>query len=680
MDIAERIRALREQLHEHRHRYYVLDDPTISDADYDTLLRQLQELEEAHPEHDDPNSPTRIVGGEPLPQFEQVRREKRMLSLGNAFSEEELREFEERLCRELGKDEPDFDYMVEPKIDGLAIELTYEHGEMVLASTRGDGEVGENVTANVRTIGAIPLRLRHEAPPERVQVRGEIYMRHEAFEQLNAARKEADEKVFANPRNAAAGSLRQLDSRVTASRRLDFFAYGLGLSEGLEVSSQSESLELFRSWGFTINPHAERCQGIDAVLDYLKRFEGLRKTLNYEIDGVVVKVNSFDLQEDMGATSHHPRWAIAYKYPSVGQLTRVEDILFSVGRTGAVTPVAQLRPVVVGGVVVQNATLHNEDELKRKDVRIGDTVEVKRAGDVIPEVVRVLEEHRVGSERPTQMPERCPECGTPLQRGEGEAVTLCPNIISCPAQVKGRIIHFASRKAMDIDGLGDKYVHQLVDKGMVQDAADLYHLAKEDLFKFDRMGDRLAENLLNAIEASKQQPLHRLIYALGIRLVGQRSSSILAQRFPSLTAVMEADEETLVAIHEIGPLIVQSLQAFFAEERNRTLVTRLKEAGVDPQAEVAERVSDRFAGKSFVLTGTLPTLTRDEAAEMITIRGGTVKSSVSKKTDYVVAGEKAGSKLEKANKLGVTVIDEDDLKALCEEGADEKAEATSEPA
>lgn len=664
MSPKERIEKLRAELHEHRYRYYTLDEPTISDADYDALIQQLQKLEEEYPEYDDPNSPTRTVGGEPLDAFEQVRREQPMLSLGNAFNEGDLREFEERLCRTLAMEAPDFTYVVEPKIDGLAIEVTYEEGRLTLATTRGDGQVGENVTANVRTIGQIPLQLRTEQPPAKVQIRGEVYMTEEAFQALNASREEQGEKVFANPRNAAAGSLRQLDSKITASRRLGYFAYGMGVTEGFAVTNQVDALKAFEGWGFTVNPHTEVCHNIDDVLAFLKRFEGRRKDLPYEIDGLVVKVNDFALQEELGATSHHPRWAIAYKYPSEGKLTRVVDVIFSVGRTGAVTPVAQLKPVVVGGVVVQNATLHNEDELRRKDVRIGDTVEVKRAGDVIPEVVRVVTDYRTDAEMEVRMPEECPVCGTPTERSEGEAATYCPNVWGCPAQVKGRIIHFASRKALDIDGVGEKYIDQLVEKEIIGDAADLFTLTKEDFFKFERMGDRLAQKLLDAIAASKEQPLHRLIFGLGIRMVGERASQILARHFGSIDALAEASEEELVAISEIGPLMAQSIREYFSEPQNQELLRKLKAAGVDPRPEGGERQSDALAGKTFVLTGTLPTYTRDEAAAIIESHGGTVKSSVSKKTDYLLAGEKAGSKLEKAEKLGVPVLDEDAFRDL----------------
>lgn len=655
---------LRAKLRYHSYRYYVLDAPEISDAEYDLLFRRLQELEAAHPELDDPTSPTRRVGGEPLEAFPKVRRERPMLSLGNAFSTEELQDFHSRILRELGWEaDAAVDYMVEPKIDGLALELTYREGRLVQAATRGDGEVGEDVTPNVRTIGAIPLVLGgHEGQadsfPTVVQVRGEVYMTHEAFRQLNLQREAAGEKQFANPRNAAAGSLRQLDSRITATRRLDFFAYGLGLYEGASpLARQSETLELFRRWGFAVNPHTQHCQGIAAVISFLNRFESARKGLNYEVDGAVVKVDEFRLQEDLGATGHSPRWAIAYKYPSQGEVTRVDDVIFSVGRTGAITPVAQLKPVVVGGVVVRNATLHNEDELRRKDVRLGDMVVVKRAGEVIPEVERVLTEYRTGAEVLVTMPERCPVCDSPTQRQAGLAVTRCTNE-HCPAVVKGRIIHFASKKAMDIDGLGDKFIEQMVDKGLIRDAADLYRLTKEDLFRFERMGERLAANLLASIEHSKQAALDRLLFGLGIRHVGERAAQLLAEHFGSMDALRQASEADLTRIHEVGPELARSVTEWFAQPDSLSLLDRLREVGIDPQAAAPQKISETLLGKSFVLTGTLPSMTREEAEALIISHGGTVKGSVSKNTDFVLAGEKAGSKLEKAEKLGVKVIDE----------------------
>ncbi len=663
MDLEEarlKARALREQIEYHNYRYYVLDDPVISDAEYDRLMRELQTLEREFPELITPDSPTQRVGGEPRPGFTTVRHFTPMLSLANAFDEESLREFDRRV-RELVGGEP-VEYVVEPKIDGLAVSLYYENGLLVWGATRGDGEVGEDITPNLKTIRSIPLRLRASGV-RRVEVRGEAYMPKAAFAELNAAREEAGEPAFANPRNAAAGSLRQLDPRVTAARQLNIYVYGLGLVEGPVLATHADALAWLREAGFRVNPGHRVCDSIEEVLAYCREWEGKRFDLPYVIDGMVVKVNSLDQQRRLGATLKSPRWAVAFKFPPEQAVTVIEDIIVRVGRTGVLTPTALFRPVRLAGTTVSRATLHNEDLIREKDVRIGDHVVVQKAGDVIPEVVRVLPERRTGGERSYTLPRECPACGASTVRLEGEVARRCPNM-ACPAQLHERLIHFASRNAMDIAGLGPKIIAQLLDRGLVRNAADLYALRYEDLVGLERLGPKSAQNLLRAIAESKDRPLAQLIFGLGIRHVGERAARVLAERFGSLKNLMAASEEELQGIPEVGPKIAASVVAFFAAEENREIVRRLERAGVRTREEVRVRGDLPLAGKTFVLTGALERFTRQEAERLIAELGGRVASSVSRKTDYVVVGENPGSKLTRAVALGIPLLSEEEFLAL----------------
>ncbi len=658
----KRIEALRQQLNYHSYRYYVLDDPELTDADYDRMFRELQELEEQFPDLITPDSPTQRVGGEPLAAFEPVRHATPMLSLDNAFDDQELRDFDARLHRLLEIEEP-FEYTVEPKMDGVAVELVYINGLFEVGSTRGDGVTGENITANLKTIKSIPLRLRDEeiSLPARLDVRGEVYYPTEAFKKLNREREEAGEPTFVNPRNSASGSLRQLDPAITATRPLDIFVYGLGLIEGYELTSQWQALHAFKKWGLRVNPLITLCTGIEAAIEHYHNFVRMRESLPYEIDGVVIKLNEFRLQERAGVRSRSPRWAIARKFPAHQETTRVVDIIAQVGRTGAITPVAILEPVMVGGVEVRRATLHNQDEIDRKDIRVGDTVIIQRAGDVIPEIIKVVTSKRGTNTQKYTLPKTCPACGSQLVRLEGEAVLRCENI-TCPAQIKESIKHFASKGAMDIDGLGDKLVGQLLDKGLISSHADLYFLQRDQLIGLDRMAEKSADNLLRAIDSSRRVPLDRFLYALGIRHVGEHIAKVLAQHYGELKKIMRAQEEELMAINEIGPQVASSIVTFFREPRNQKLIERLFEGGVRIEKQQGAAEADqRFAGKTFVFTGALEKFTRKEAEKLVEERGGRAASSVSKKTDYLVAGPGAGSKLEKASGLGVAVITEDDF-------------------
>ncbi|HHL71759.1 MAG TPA: NAD-dependent DNA ligase LigA [Bacteroidetes bacterium] len=659
----KRIEALREQLNYHSYRYYVLDDPELTDADYDRMFRELQELEEQFPDLITPDSPTQRVGGEPLAAFEPVRHATPMLSLDNAFDDQELRDFDARLHRLLEIEEP-FEYTVEPKMDGVAVELVYINGLFEVGSTRGDGVTGENITANLKTIKSIPLRLRDEeiSLPARLDVRGEVYYPTEAFKKLNREREEAGEPTFVNPRNSASGSLRQLDPAITATRPLDIFVYGLGLIEGYELTSQWQALLAFKKWGLRVNPLITLCTGIEAAIEHYHNFVRMRESLPYEIDGVVIKLNEFRLQEKAGVRSRSPRWAIARKFPAHQETTRVVDIIAQVGRTGAITPVAILEPVMVGGVEVRRATLHNQDEIDRKDIRVGDTVIIQRAGDVIPEIIKVVTSKRGTNTQKYTLPKTCPACGSQLVRLEGEAVLRCENI-TCPAQIKESIKHFASKGAMDIDGLGDKLVEQLLAKGLISSHADLYFLQRDQLIGLDRMAEKSADNLLRAIDSSRRVPLDRFLYALGIRHVGEHIAKVLAQHYGELKKIMRAQEDELMAINEIGPQVASSIVTFFREPRNQKLIERLFEGGVriEKQQGPAAEADQRFAGKTFVFTGALEKFTRKEAEKLVEERGGRAASSVSKKTDYLVAGPGAGSKLEKARSLGVAVITEDDF-------------------
>lgn len=662
-EVKARVDWLREQIRYHDYRYYVLDEPEISDAEYDRLFRELEQLEAAYPELITPDSPTQRVSGTPAEKFETVEHRQPMLSLENAFSEAEVRDFEERIQRFLRQPGP-FDYVLEPKMDGLAVNLTYEHGRLVLGATRGDGYRGENVTANIKTIKTIPLVLRtdQEPVPPLLEVRGEVYMEIADFKKLNAEREAKGEPVFANPRNAAAGSLRQLDPSITASRPLKIYCYGIGEVSGREFSSHWEVLQALKAWGLRINPYIEQGRGIEAAISYHHRLEQQRHGLPYEIDGVVIKINSLELQARLGIKTRSPRWALAYKFAATQATTRILDIRVQVGRTGAVTPTAIMEPVEIGGVTVSRATLHNEDEVKRKDVRIGDWVLVQRAGDVIPEVVKVITSRRTGNEKPFEMPRNCPVCGTPLVRPPGEAITRCPNP-DCSGQLKRAIRHFASKGAMDIDGLGEKIIEQLVDNGLVQNVADLYRLQVEDLLPLERFAEKSAQNIVKAIQNSKNPPLARFIYALGIRYVGEATANLLAQHFQSLEALQQATEEELMQIEGIGPQVARSIREYFTNSRQLELLAKLRQVGVQPQAP-SRPAAAPLAGKTFVFTGGLQHFSREEAKALVLARGGKVSSSVSAKTDYVVVGENPGSKLLKARELGVRILTEAEFEAL----------------
>jgi DNA ligase (NAD+) len=660
---------LRAELNRHSHAYYVLDNPSIPDADYDKLFSELQGLEQEHPELITPDSPTQRVGGAPLPQFAQVRHSLPMLSLNNAFDEADIVGFDRRVKEGLEADAA-VEYSTELKFDGLAISLRYEDGALVQAATRGDGMTGENVTANVRTVKAIPLRLHTDRPPAVLEVRGEVLMYKSDFARLNARQREAGQKEFVNPRNAAAGSLRQLDSRITAQRTLRFFAYGIGVLEGAELpSSHFGMLDWYASLGLPVCRERAVVKGAQEMLDFFHGIGEKRKQLPYDIDGVVYKVNRLEHQQRLGFVSRAPRFAVAHKFPAEEATTVVQDIGVQVGRTGAITPVARLTPVFVGGVTVTNATLHNEDEVNRKDIRIGDTVIVRRAGDVIPEVVSHVPELRPADARKFVMPVACPVCGSPIVRLEEEAIARCSGgWIKCPAQRKGGLLHFVSRRAMDIEGLGEQLVEQLVDKHVITTAADLYKLGLTSLAELDRMAKKSAQNVLDALEKSKHTTLARFIYALGIRHVGEATAKELASHFGNLDAFIQASEEQLLEVADIGPVVARSIRSFLSDPLNLELIEQLRAAGVTwtestPSADKPKVLQ----GKTFVLTGTLPNLTRDQAAEMIEAAGGKVAGSVSKKTSYVVAGEDAGSKLTKAQELGVPILDEAGLRQLLEE-------------
>jgi len=666
----QRVEFLRSELYRHNYRYFVLDDPEISDAEYDRMMQELISIEQAHPELASPDSPSARVGSPPLEKFETVRHAVPMLSLDKGFSEEELLAFDKRVHRSLETDE-NVRYTAEPKLDGVAVELVYENGRLAMASTRGDGEVGEVITPNIKTIAAVPLVLQaraDEAPPGLLEVRGEVFITKENFKALNEHRLSEALPLFANPRNAAAGSLRQLDSRITARRPLDIFIYGIGTApELMAADSHGEALRRLQLFGFPVNPLTRYQIPLDEVLAYYRHLDERRLSLDYEIDGMVVKVDRFSWQQRLGTTSRRPRWAIAIKFEALQERTRVLDIQVQVGRTGALTPVAHLEPVNVGGVTVSRASLHNEDEVKKKDVRIGDRVFVQRAGDVIPEVVKVIESARQGSEKEFQMPQTCPVCGARAVRDE-EAITRCINV-ACPAQLKANIKHFASKAAFDIDGLGDKLIDQLVEKGLVRQYADIFHLSHDQLRELERMGDKSAENLIHAIDASREVSLSRLLYAIGIRHVGQHTAGLLAARYPDLDALSRAGEGELAAIDGIGPVVAKSIADFFSRSENLASISALQEAGVVIRSEQASSDqqapgSSALSGKSVVLTGRLETLSRDQARKQIEAAGGKVTGSVSSKTDYVVAGEAAGSKLDKARELGISVLSESDLKTL----------------
>ncbi len=659
----KKINELAQKIEHHNYLYYVLDQPEISDAEYDRLMRELSELEQQHPEMITADSPTQRVGGERLEAFEPVQHSMPMLSLDNSLNEDEIVEFDQRIRRNLGTSQH-IHYVCEPKLDGLAVELVYENGTLTVASTRGDGAVGEDVTQNIRTIKSVPLRLRPlNGNPVRLDVRGEVILGISAFEKINRDREEQGEATFANPRNAAAGSLRQLDPQITAQRPLDIYCYGVGRTDGLEVASQWDLLQLFKQLGLKVNPLVRQCNGIDEVKAYHQEMLEQRETLAYEIDGIVVKVNDFALQQQLGIKTRSPRWAMAYKFPARQETTQIKDIIAQVGRTGALTPVAIMQPVNVGGVEVSRATLHNQDEIDRKDVRIGDWVVIQRAGDVIPEVVKVITSKRTGHEKAYTLPSECPVCGSETVRIEGEAAQRCINV-SCPAQVKERIYHFASKGAMDIDGLGSKLVDQLVEKGYVTNVADLYFLTQEQLAGLERMAEKSAKNIIDAIQESKDRSIDRVLFALGIRFVGEHVARVLVKAFPTFTALQKADKEELMNVHEIGPQVAESVVDFFSKEENLNMIERLKQGGLKMRPLESATEEQRFADKTLVFTGTLQTMTRKEAQSITESLGGRAASSVSKNTDYVVAGENAGSKLSKAEELGLTIISETEFKSM----------------
>ncbi len=659
---AERARILRDELQKHNIAYYVHDAPAVSDAEYDALMRELTALETTFPELVSPDSPTQRVGAAPVSAFGSVTHKRPMLSLGNAFSADDLREFDKRAKRTLGMDlDAPVEYVCELKLDGLAVSITYEDGVFVQGATRGDGTTGEEITQNLRTIKGIPLKLDTPNPPTLIEIRGEAYLTHAEFARINTDREAGGEPTFANPRNAAAGSLRQLDSSITAKRRLRIYFYAIGESRGYTPKSQADLLEQLTHWGLPVNTKRQVCPDVESVIAFVDGWESQKNTLDYDTDGVVIKVNDATLQRELGQVARAPRWAIAYKYPALQVQTRVDDIVVQVGRTGAITPLAILAPVSVGGVTVSRATLHNQDEIDRKDVRIGDTVVIQRAGEVIPEVVRVVPELRPADSASFRLPSECPSCGAPIVRPEGEAVTRCPNAKGCPAQLQTRIEHFVSRNALDIAGLGERHIAQLIAASLVKDSADLFFLKKDDLLPLERMGDKLATNILNAIEARKHTTLARLVFAFGIRHVGEKAASVLAQRFGNLDNIAKASADEMSAVHEIGRTTAESVASFFGLEETRLMLNKLKEAGVQAEGDDAAPVSDHFAGKKFVFTGGLTLMTREEAEATVRRLGGQASGSVSKQTSYLVAGEGAGSKLAKAEQLGIKVLTEDEF-------------------
>ncbi|HHL39788.1 MAG TPA: NAD-dependent DNA ligase LigA [Deltaproteobacteria bacterium] len=665
------IEELRRRIEYHNYRYYVLDSPVVSDAEYDRLMRRLEELEAAHPELVTADSPTQRVGAAPVEEFGTVEHGVPMLSLANAFDEDEVRAFDSRVRKLVGT-EGEIEYVGEPKLDGLAVELVYEGGVFVTGSTRGDGYRGEDVTANLRTVRSVPLRLAPRGGDDipvasRLEVRGEVFMPVEAFRRLNDERGRRGEPLFANPRNAAAGSLRQLDPRVTASRPLDIFCYGVGAVEGADFSTHMETLDYLRALGFKVNPLVSLLHGISEVIDYHDSLEARRDELDYELDGTVIKVNSLALQERLGTLTRSPRWALAYKFKARQETTVVKSIEVGVGRTGALTPVAVLEPVEIGGVTIERATLHNLGEIRRKDVRVGDRVVVERAGDVIPEVVAVVKERRPPEAVPFDMPDACPACGAHVE--QVGAIHYCTAGLACPARLKESIHHFASKRAMDIEGLGRKNVEQLVDAGLLRDVADIYTLKVEDLLGLERWAEKSAQNLVDAIERSKRPTLPRLIHALGIRGVGEHLAVVLARRFGSVEALMEASLEELTAVREIGPETARSVREFFDEPRNRRVLERLRELGVRFPREEKSGSGGPLAGKVFLFTGALDSMTREEARRLVESLGGRCASSAGKRVDYVVAGREPGSKYARARELGLTIIDEKEFLELTGRGA-----------
>ncbi|WP_394581879.1 NAD-dependent DNA ligase LigA [Cytobacillus firmus] len=660
LQLAEKkVKDLHNLLNQYNYEYHVLDQPSVPDAEYDRLMRDLIELEEQFPELKTEDSPTQRVGGEILDMFEKVEHQSQMLSLGNAFNEQDLRDFDRRVRQGAGEN---VSYVCELKIDGLAVSLRYENGLFILGATRGDGSIGENITANLKTIRSIPLRLKENVTME---VRGEAFMPRRSFEKLNKAKEENGEEPFANPRNAAAGSLRQLDPRLAAKRNLDIFVYGIANAGNTGIVSHSEGLDFLDSLGFKTNKERKRCESIEEVIEYVQRWTDKRPDLSYDIDGIVIKVDSLEEQEQLGATAKSPRWAIAYKFPAEEVVTTLRDIELSVGRTGVVTPTALLEPVRVAGTTVQRASLHNEDLIREKDIKIGDQVVVKKAGDIIPEVVNVLADRRTGEEQDFNMPTHCPECESELIRLDGEVALRCINP-KCPAQIREGLIHFVSRNAMNIDGLGEKVISQLFAENLIKDVADIYKLNYEQLIQLERMGEKSVNNLLQAIQNSKGNSLEKLLFGLGIRHVGAKAAKTLAQEFSHMEALEKASRDDLTAINEIGEKMADSIVSFFEQEEAHELIAELKAAGVNmayngPKPVSAESSDSFFAGKTVVLTGKLEIMSRNEAKDKIEALGGKVSGSVSKKTDVVIAGEEAGSKLTKAQELGVEVWNEERL-------------------
>ena len=664
MSTRTKIDNLRSELNDHNYRYYVLDDPVISDAEYDRLLRELQSLEDTHPELITDDSPTQRVGALPLEGFGNIEHRIPMQSLANAMDSDELLAFHDRLIRRLGKEQA-IEYIAEPKLDGLAVELVYENGQFVNGSTRGDGTTGEDITQNLKTIRAIPLALRVEtqSAPALLEVRGEVFISKDDFKKLNKQQEENDKPVFANPRNAAAGSLRQLDSGITATRPLSIFCYQAGVVEGTTFETHSEFLAALQNWGFPVNPEIKILNGIEEAITFHSNLKSHRNSLPYEIDGSVIKVNNYALREELGVRSRSPRWAIAGKFKAQQETTVIEDIVLSVGRTGAVTPVAKLQPVKVGGVVVSNVTLHNQDEIDRKDIRVGDTVLIQRAGDVIPQVVKVIKEKRPSNTSPFKMTNTCPECDHDVYRPEDEVVARCQNL-SCPAQVKRRIEHFVSKNAMDIDGVGEKLIDQLVEKNLVKSVDDLYHLTLDQLSELERMAEKSAKNTISAIDNSKSTTFHRFVHALGIRNVGEHVAKVLEKSFTgNIEIFMKTNAEVLEDIDEVGPIVAETIVKFWADETNINIVNNCFKLGISLES-VKNETEQIFMGKTFVFTGSLESITRKEGKEIVEARGGRAAGSVSAKTDYIVAGENAGSKLKKAEKLGIPVLTESEFMDL----------------
>ena len=667
-DIRKKAASLRDQIRHHNYRYHVLDDPEIPDIEYDRLMQALQALEEQYPDLVTPDSPTQRVGAAPVSAFGTVQHELPMLSLGNAFGEDELRDFHRRVLDKLELDDSsEVIYAAEPKLDGAAVSLLYVDGVLTQGATRGDGTTGEDITHNVRTIEAVPLRLIGSGYPRRLEIRGEVFMPKAGFEAYNKKAREAGEKTFVNPRNAAAGSLRQLDPKLTAERPLDMYAYSVGIVDGGKLPQRhSEIIDQLQDWGVKVCPERRVVSGVDGCISFYNEIGKRRDSLAYEIDGVVYKIDSLALQSELGFVSRAPRWAIAHKFPAQEELTTVEDVEFQVGRTGAVTPVARLKPVFVGGVTVSNATLHNIDELHRKDVRIGDTVIVRRAGDVIPEVAGVVTARRPKGAKRVQLPRKCPVCGSQVVREEGETVARCTGGLFCAAQRAESLKHFVSRRALDIEGFGSKLIEQLVAIDRLKTPSDIFNLSREELSDLDRMGDKSADKLLKAIEKSKSTTLARLLYALGIREVGEATAASVAAHYGRLSNVVAASLDDLQAIDDVGPVVAARVRTFFDEQHNIDEISRLQKFGVSwPESDPVQTKSDgSLSGKTFVITGTLPSMTRDEAKDLIRSLGGKVTGSVSKKTDFLVAGEKAGSKLSKAEELGIRVLSEGELTSL----------------